>query len=346
VKTCVVGAGAIGGLLAADLQLGGTDVTVVEVGPRLDAIRAGGIVVRGADGAERRARGVRAAGGLDEVGPCDLVILAVKAQVIGDVAPRIGPALGPDTIVLTLQNGLPWWYFQRHGGPLEGFRLVSLDPSGLIADSIDPGRILGCVAYPAASVDPDGSVHHHYGRKFPIGELDGAETERARRVAALLESAGYASRVIPDIRAEIWLKLVGVLAFNCISALTHATMAEMCGNPAGASFAMEVMRECQEVAERVGVTLRVPLERRLEGAARVGEHRTSMLQDVEAGRSLEIEAIVGSTLELARRLGVAVPRIEALDACMRLLDERLTEGRAIRVIPPGEPSAGRAAMDA
>jgi len=340
VKTCVVGGGAIGGLLAADLHLAGADVTVVDTGAQLSAIREAGITVRAPDGTERRATDLRATGRCVDAGPCDLVILAVKAHVIEDIAEDVGGALRSDGVVLTLQNGIPWWYFQRHGGELDGLRLTSLDPDGRVAANLDPARILGCVAYPAAGLDAPGVVRHLYGRKFPVGELDGADTERAHRVAALFERAGYVAPVISDIRAEIWLKLVGVLAFNCIGAVTHSTMGEICDNESAASFALEVMRECEAVAEGLGVSLRVPLERRLEGAARVGHHRTSMLQDVEAGRPLEVEAIVGSTLELARHLGVPAPRIEALDACVRLLDERIRSGRAVRSMPCGEIGGG------
>ena len=332
----MVGAGAIGGLLAADLVLAGEDVTVIDTGEQLRSIRSRGITIRDRDGAVRRAADVRATDRFDEPGPQDLVILAVKAHVIERVAAPLRDLLGPDTVVVTLQNGLPWWYFQRHGGDFEGLALECLDPLGRIAANIEPRRIVGCVAYPAASLEGPGVVRHLYGRKLPVGELDGAETPRARRIVDLLGSAGYSSDVIPDIRAEIWLKLVGVLAFNCVSALTHSTMAEVCGNPDGAAVVLELMRECESVARGIGVELRVPLERRLEGAARVGHHRTSMLQDVEAGRPMEVEAIIGSTRELARRLGVATPRIDAVDACVRLVDERLRAGVAIRATPVEE----------
>lgn len=325
----MVGAGAIGGLIAADLVLAGKDVTVVDAGEELRAIRSHGITIRTPQGDERRAADVRATGRFDEPGAQDLVILAVKAHVIDRVAEPMRDLFGPDTVVLTLQNGLPWWYFQRHGGEMDGVSLESLDPTGRIAASIEPERIIGCVAYPAASLEEPGVVRHLHGRTFPIGELDGRESDRARRIADLFESAGYSSSVIPDIRAEIWLKLVGVLAFNCMSALTRSTMAEMCADERASGLAVELMRECEAVAARLGITLRVPIERRLAGAARVGHHRTSMLQDVEAGRPMEVEAIIGSTRELAGRLGVETPRIDAIDACVRLLDERIRSGRTI-----------------
>ena len=326
----MVGAGAIGGLIAADLVLAGADVTVIDAGAQLRAIGSRGITVRGVDGRERRAASVRATGSFDEPGVQDLVILAVKAYVLDGVARPMRALFGPDTAVLTLQNGLPWWYFQRHGGELEGTSLGSLDPEGRIAASIEPERIIGCVAYPAASVEIPGVIRHLYGRRLPVGELDGTESDRARRVAALFESAGYASSVLSDIRSEIWLKLVGVLAFNCMGALTRSTMADICADERATALAAALMRECEAVAARLGVTLRVPIERRLAGAARVGPHRTSMLQDVEAGRPMEIEAIVGSTRELADRLGVETPRIDVVDALLRILDARSRSGRAVR----------------
>jgi 2-dehydropantoate 2-reductase len=335
-KTCVVGAGAIGGLIGADLALAGGDVTLIDVDAQLEAIRREGLRVRSADQEERVARDVRATDSFREAGEQDLVILAVKAQVIRDVVQDMRALYRPDTVVLTVQNGLPWWYFQRHGGAFDGWSLTSLDPDGRIATHLEPERILGCVAYPAATLERPGVIRHLYGRSFPVGELDGSDTDRLRATTGLFEGAGYKSWVLDDVRAELWLKLIGVLAFNPISALTHATMEEVCENPEIRTLIMELMTEAQSVAEALGITLRVPLERRLRGAQRVGQHRTSMLQDVEAGRSLEVEALLGSVIEVGRKVEVPTPRIEALYAYTKLLDQTLVRrGAGIRSLYEG-----------
>ncbi len=329
-KICVVGAGAIGGLMGVDLALSGEDVTFVDVGPQLEAIRRDGLEVRSPDG-HRRLSAARATDDFGEAGVQDLVILGLKAHVVPEVAEPMRALLAPHTTVLTVQNGLPWWYFQRHGGELDGWVPRSLDPEGKVTAHVEPERIVGCVAYPAGSIERPGVIRHLHGHSFPLGELDGADTDRAREIAAVLGAAGYKSPVIGDIRSEIWLKLVGVLAFNAISALTHATMVEICREPATRELAMVLMKETESVAAGVGITLRTSLERRLAGAEKVGEHKTSTLQDVEAGRSLEIEALVGSVLEVGRRIGTPTPAIETVYACVRLLDTTLgRRGSGIR----------------
>lgn len=329
-KICVVGAGAIGGLVGADLALVGQDVTLIDVGPQLEAIRRRGLTILSADG-ERHVDDLRATDSFERAGEQDLVILALKAHVIRDVAEEMRALYGPHTIVLTMQNGLPWWYFQRHGGELEGWRLESLDPDGRLSAHIEPERILGCVSYPASAIERPGVIRHLYGNRFPVGELDGAGTERVRQVVSVFESAGYKSYPLEDIRAEIWLKLVGVLAFNAISALTHATMGEICRYPPSRELALRLMREAEAVAGGLGVAMRVPLERRLAGAEKVGEHKTSTLQDVESGRSLEVEALIGSVVEVGARLGIPTPSIEAVYASVKLLDETLrVRGGGIR----------------
>jgi 2-dehydropantoate 2-reductase len=322
-RICVVGAGAIGGLLGADLALAGRDPTIVEVGAQLEAIQEGGLEIRSGDGDRRVAHGLRATDSFEEAGPQDLVVLAVKSQVIPRIADRLPALLGSDTTVVTVQNGLPWWYFQRHGGPLEGLRLDTVDPGGRVTEAVAPERIVGCIAYPAALLERPGVVRHLYGRSFPVGELDGSDTARLQALRGLFADAGYKSWTLDDVRAELWLKLVGVLAFNPISALTHATMGEICSEPEARAVVVELMREAESVASALGVTLRVSVERRLEGAARVGDHRTSMLQDVEAGRSLEVDALLGAVLEVGREVGVSTPRIESLYAYTRLLDHTL-----------------------
>jgi ketopantoate reductase/2-keto-4-pentenoate hydratase/2-oxohepta-3-ene-1,7-dioic acid hydratase in catechol pathway len=330
-RICVVGAGAIGGLMAAKLALGGHPVTVIDLGPQLAAIRSNGLKLIWEDGTERIAE-VKAVESAGEAGPQDLVILAVKAHFLDQVVREIDAMLEPETMVMTVQNGLPWWYFQKHGGPYDGHKLETLDPSGTLARKIDPDRVLGCVVYPAAHVAAPGVIHHTEGDRFPIGELDGKETLRAKWVHDVLVSAGLKSRILADIRSEIWLKAWGNLSFNPISALSHATLVEICQFPETRQLAADMMREAQQVAEKLGIRFRHTIEKRIEGAEGVGAHKTSMLQDVELGRSLETEALVGSILELARLTETPAPSIQAVYACVKLLNKvMLTEGGGVRL---------------
>jgi 2-dehydropantoate 2-reductase len=330
-RVCVVGAGAIGGLMATKLAGAGHPVTVIDQGSHLAAIRDNGLKLIWEDGTEYTAR-VKAVEGAAEAGPQDLVILAVKAHYLDQVVREIDAMLEPATMIMTIQNGLPWWYFQKHGGEHEGQKLQSLDPSGILSRRIDPERLIGCVVYPAAHVSAPGVIHHAEGDRFPIGELDGRETERARWLHDVLVSAGLKSRILSDIRSEIWLKAWGNLSFNPISALTHATLVEICQFAETRALAADMMREAQAVAEKVGIKFRHTIEKRIEGAEGVGAHKTSMLQDVELGRSLETEALVGSVLELARLTGTPAPSIQAVYACVKLLNKvMVTEGGGVRV---------------
>jgi 2-dehydropantoate 2-reductase len=224
-------------------------------------------------------------------------------------------------MVTTLQNGIPWWYFQRHGGPFDGTRLRSVDPTGVLSETIEADRIIGCVAYPAATVAAPGVIRHVEGNRFPVGELDGAETERANEVVAAFTRAGFKSRVITDIRDELWLKAWGSVSFNPISALSHATMAGICRSPETRALAAVLMQEAQSIASKLGITFRHTIEERLLGAEKVGEHKTSMLQDWEAKSQLEVEALVGVVLEMGRLTGTATPGIEAIYALTKLLDQ-------------------------
>ena len=330
-RACVVGAGAIGGLMAAKLAGAGHPVTVIDQGAHLAAIRESGLKLVWEDGTEQVAR-VKAVDSAAEAGPQDLVILAVKAHFLDQVVRDIDAMLEPQTMIMTVQNGLPWWYFQKHGGSYDGHKLESLDPSGILARKIDPDRVLGCVVYPAAHVSAPGVVHHAEGDRFPIGELDGKETERAKWVYDVLVSAGLKSRILSDIRSEIWLKAWGNLSFNPISALSHATLVEICQFPETRELAAEMMREAQAVAGKLGIKFRHTIEKRIEGAEGVGAHKTSMLQDVELGRSLETEALVGSILELAKLTETPAPSIQAVYACVKLLNKvMLTEGGGVRL---------------
>ncbi len=332
-KICVIGAGAIGGLMAVKLALAGNDVTVVThgEGPHLTAILKDGLKLIWEDGSEHVAP-IRAVPSATEAGPADLVILAVKAHFLDQVAKQSESLLGPGTIIMTVQNGLPWWYFHKHGGEHDGKRLISLDPSGVLTKHIDADRIIGCVVYPAAAVTGPGVIHHVEGDRFPVGELDGSESERARKLHDLLVEAGFRSRILDDIRAEIWLKAWGNLTFNPISALTHATLVDICQFAETRELAADMMGEAQDIAEALGITFRHTIEKRISGAEGVGAHKTSMLQDVEAGRSLETEALIGSILEMGEMVGKPAPSIKAVYACVKLLNKvMLLEGGGVAV---------------
>jgi 2-dehydropantoate 2-reductase len=335
-KIAIVGAGAIGGLLAVRLSLSGQDVTVIDRGAHLAAIRERGLKLIHHDGSEEIARDLEAVATCAEAGPQDLVFLALKANVIAQVAPEMHALFGPDTAVVSTQNGLPWWYFQNFKGPHAGYRLKTADPDGVIERAIEARRIIGCVVYPAGALAGPGVVKHLEGERFPVGELDGAETGRVKKVSEALIAARFKAPVIPDIRSEIWLKLWGNLSFNPISALTHATLEDICRDPVTRLLAADMMREAQAVAEKLGATFRVPLEKRIEGAEKVGKHKTSTLQDVEAGRRIEIDALIGSVLELGELTGVPTPEIRAVHALLELLDRTLGEEHSRVVLQPAE----------
>ena len=327
-KICVGGAGAIGGLLAVHLSNSGNDVTVVDVGEHLDAIKSGGLKVLMGDGSEHHAH-LRAVEILEDIGEQDLVILAVKAQVLPLVATGISKMCGPDTMILPVQNGLPWWYFQKHGGEFEGHRLETLDPTGILTESIDVDRIIGCVVFPAGEIAEPGVVRHIEGNRFPLGELDGNESERVESLVQLLTDAGFKSFQISDIRAEMWLKLWGNMSFNPISAMTHATLVDICQFDLTRTLARTLMEEAQDVANKLGITFRVDIDRRIGGAEKVGAHKTSMLQDVEAGRTLEIDAIIAVVAELGRLVNIPTPSIDTVHAMVALLDETLRKQNGI-----------------
>jgi 2-dehydropantoate 2-reductase len=331
-KIAVIGAGAIGGLVGARLAMAGEALTFIVRGANLQAIRAHGLRLVETDGREHVVRDVQATDDYGAAGPQDVVILAMKAHQVDAVAPHVPRLLGPDTAVVTMQTGIPYWYFHRHGGALAGTPLASVDPSGRIAASIPAERVIGCVVYPASDLLAPGVVRHVEGDRFPLGELDGRTSERVERISQAFQRAGFKAPVLEDIRAEIWLKLWGNLTFNPISALAHATLADICGFPPTRELAATMMREAQAVANTLGITFRVPLEKRIAGAEKVGAHKTSMLQDVEAGRAPEIDALVGSVVELARLTGTPTPHIDAVYALVRLLARRMdAEGGGVRL---------------
>ena len=348
-KICVVGAGAIGGLLGARLAVAGEEITLIARGAHLEAIRARGLEVAMNDGAVVRAADIAATDDMKECGPQDLVVLAVKAHQIAPIAGEISTLFGRGTVVLTTQNGIPWWYFQRHGGPLDGTVLDSLDPGGTIAAVIAPERIVGCIAYPAAEISAPGRIRHIEGTRFPVGELDGSVTDRVRALSETLQRAGFKSPVLENIRSEIWLKAWGNLSFNPISALTHATLVDICRFPPSRELAARMMTEAQEVAAKLGISFRVPLEKRIAGAERVGRHKTSMLQDAETGKALETEALIGAVVELGRLTGTPTPAVDAVCALTRLLGHVIEEERvgvraeplapALRAVPDAAVAA-------
>lgn len=328
-RICVVGAGAIGGLLAAKFALAGEEVTVIDQGVHLAAIQKNGLKLEWHDGKVQTAR-MKAVNKAADAGKQDLVVLAVKAHYLEQVVRDIDTLLDKDTVVLTVQNGLPWWYFQKLGGEYDNQRLQSLDPTGILTKKIDAERLIGCVVYPAAAVTAPGVIHHVEGDRFPIGELDGKTRERTKSLHDLFVKAGLKSRVLKDIRSEIWLKAWGNLSFNPISALTHATLVDICQFAETRALAASMMKEAQDIAEKLGVTFRVTIDKRIAGAESVGAHKTSMLQDVEAGRSLETEALIGSILEMAKITGTPAPSIESVYALVKLLNKvMLTEGAGV-----------------
>ena len=323
-KVCIVGAGAIGGYVAAKLALADASVTVIIRGANLAAVKARGLTLIEA-GTEHVVNNLVATDKMGEAGVQDLVILAMKAHQVTPVANQLAPLLGPDTTIVTMQNGIPWWYFQKQGGEFDGRRIESVDPGGVIAAHIPIERIIGCVVYPACEMVAPGVIHHIEGNRFPVGELDGAETPRVAAIAELFKKAGLKSPVLTNIRSEIWLKLWGNLTFNPISALTQATLVDICQFPPSRALAASMMTEAQTIANKLGIEFRVSLEKRIAGAESVGRHKTSMLQDVEAGRALEIDALVGSVMELGRLTQTATPHIDAVYACTRLLANMLHE---------------------
>ncbi|MBA4327556.1 MAG: 2-dehydropantoate 2-reductase [Polaromonas sp.] len=324
-KIAIIGAGAIGGYVGVKLALAGEDVTFIVRGANLDAIRRNGMKLIMHDGSEHVAADVKATNNYAEAGPQDMVILAMKAHQVEAVAGDLPKLFGPHTTVVTMQNGIPYWYFHKHGGPLEGSQVRSVDPTGILIDRIPPQRVIGCVVYPASELVAPGVVRHIEGDRFPVGELDGTSSERVTQISECFSKAGFKAPVLDNIRSEIWLKLWGNLTFNPISSLTHSTLQDICEFPLSRELAANMMREAQDVAHKLGITFRVTLEKRIAGAEKVGKHKTSMLQDIEAGRAPEIDALVGSVVELGRLTDTPTPHIDTLYALVKLLARTIHE---------------------
>lgn len=336
-RIAVIGAGAIGGYVGARLAFAGEEVTFVVRGANLEAIRRDGITLIDADGTRHIARNVAATDDYSAAGPQDVVILAVKAHQLPGIAPKVPALFGPDTVVVTMQNGIPYWYFHRHAGVLEDTRVCSVDATGVTGQCIPPERVVGCVVYPAAELVAPGVIRHIEGTRFPVGELDGSTTGRVVRISLAFERAGLKTPILDDIRAEIWLKLWGNLSFNPISALTRATLLDICRHNGTRDLAAAMMSEAQAVAEKLGITFRVSLERRIAGAEKVGHHKTSMLQDIEAGRTTEIDALVGAVIELGQLTGTPTPHISAVYALAQLLSDRVAAEPAVpAALPAGD----------
>lgn len=323
-RIAVVGAGAIGGYVGGWLGAAGEDVTFIARGANLDAIRRSGMRVIGEDGLEVLAP-VNVYDKMADAGPQDVVILAVKAHQVAAIAGDLHFLCGDSTTIVTMQNGIPWWYFHRSGGPHEGRPIHAADPDGSIAKTIDPNRILGSIVYPAAVLESPGVVRVVEGKRFTLGEPDGSSSPRAQAISAVLTRAGFKSPITNDIRGEIWLKVWGNLSFNPISALSHATLVDLLQFPLTRQLSIDMMREAESIANKLGVTFRVGIDKRIAGAEKVGAHKTSMLQDVEAGRAIELEALVGAIVELGRLTETPTPHIDAVYACAALLAKTLVD---------------------
>ncbi|MFT3955164.1 MAG: 2-dehydropantoate 2-reductase [Piscinibacter sp.] len=322
-KIAVVGAGAIGGYLGAKLARSGEDVTFIARNRNLEAINARGFRLILEDGTEEHAPTARAVQHMAEAGPQDAVLLTLKAHQVKDVLPGLRELFGPQTMVVTMINGIPWWYFHKLGGDYEGRRLDSVDPGGLIDQHIEHERIIGSIVYPASELVEPGVVKVIEGNRFTLGELDGQRSERIDALSQVMMRAGFKAPVSRDIRSELWIKLWGNLSFNPISALTHATLEQICRFGPTRALAAAMMREGQAVAEKLGVRFKISLEQRIAGAEAVGAHKTSMLQDVEHGRALELEALIGSVVELGRITETPTPTIDAIYAAASLLAQTL-----------------------
>ena len=318
-KFLIAGAGAIGAYIGARLAQAGFDVTLFARGPHLRAMQERGVKVTSSEG-DFVARPTVAAS-LEDIGPVDVVFLGVKAYGLPQLAPQLNPVLRPNTTIVSTQNGIPWWYFQGFGGEWEGLRLERVDPAGLISSAIDARRVLGSIVYFSTEITSPGVIRHIEGNRISLGEPDGTRSERSRQIAEALIASGLRAPVTTRLRQEIWVKALGNASFNPVSALTHATLAQMVRDPGVCSVIRNVMQEVEAVSRKLGIDLPVSIEQRIAGAEKVGEHKTSMLQDLEAGRPLELEALVGAIVELGERVGLPMPCTRTVYACTKMLAE-------------------------
>jgi 2-dehydropantoate 2-reductase len=328
VRFVIAGAGAIGGYIGARLAKAGADVVLFARGPHLRAMEERGLRVVSPDGDFEVRPAVT--GDLSTIGTADVIFLGVKAHGLTALAPGLRQLYGPNTVVVSTQNGIPWWYFHGHGGELDGLPLEHVDPGGVIAASIEPERVVGSLAYFATDIAEPGVIHHTEGNKLSLGEPNGTRSERTKAIADALIAAGLRCPVTTRFRHEIWVKLLGNVAFNPISALTGGTLEQLVRHAETAALVREIMTETEAVAARLGIELSISIDQRMAGAEKVGAHKTSMLQDYEAGRPMELEAVVGAVVELGSRLGVSMPATRAMYACARFLDDARATQRAPR----------------
>ena len=324
----IAGAGAIGGYIGARLAKAGADVVLFARGPHLRAMEERGLRVVSPDGDFEVRPAVT--GDLSTIGTVDVIFLGVKAHGLTALAPGLRQLYGPNTVVVSTQNGIPWWYFHGHGGELDGLPLEHVDPGGVIAASIEPERVVGSLAYFATDIAEPGVIHHTEGNKLSLGEPNGTRSERTKAIADALIAAGLRCPVTTRFRHEIWVKLLGNVAFNPISALTGGTLEQQVRHAGTATLVREIMTETEAVAARLGIELSISIDQRMAGAGKVGAHKTSMLQDYEAGRPMELEAVVGAVIEVGNRLGVSMPATRAMYACARFLDDARATQRAPR----------------
>ena len=324
-KICIVGAGAIGGMLGVKLALTGHDLTLILRGANLEAVQQNGLKLIEENGRELLAKPIKATANMAQAGVQDLIILGLKAHQVSAVAADLPPLMHSGTRVVTMQNGIPWWYFHKLPGNYTGMPVRAVDPDGLIAQSIPIDSVIGSVVYPASEVIRPGVIKVIEGNRFTLGEIDGTDTPSLRAISDAFKAAGFKAPVSTDIRSEIWLKVWGNLSFNPISALTHATLEDICLYPPTRALAASMMTEAQTIGEKLGVQFKVSLEKRIAGAQAVGAHKTSMLQDVEQGRALELQALVASVLELGQITHTPTPTIEAVYALASLLANNLQQ---------------------
>lgn len=313
----IAGAGAIGAYLGARMARRGEEVVLFARGPHFRAMKEHGVRVTGPE--EDFVVRPEVVDDLGKAGIADVVFLGVKAHSVTGLAPLLGAVTGPDTVFVSTQNGLPWWYFENTGGRFEGLHLERVDPGGVISRSIESRRVLASIVYFSTEIAEPGVIRHIEGNRISLGEPDGSRSDRSRQIAQALIAAGLRAPVTTRIRHEIWVKIMGNVAFNPISALTRATLVEMVRDPDVSRLVRNIMLEVEAVALEVGVQMPVSVEQRIAGAGKVGEHKTSMLQDLEAGRPMELEAIAGAVVELGERLGIPMPHCSAVYACTKLL---------------------------
>ena len=328
-KICIVGAGAIGGMLGAKLALGGHDVTLILRGANLEAVKQDGLTLIEESGNQLLVKPIRATSIISEAGVQDAVILGMKAHQVAAVAADLPQLMHSATRVVTMQNGIPWWYFHKLAGNFTGMPVQAVDPDGVIARCIPIDSVIGSVVYPASEVIRPGVIKVIEGNRFTLGEIDGCDTPSIRAISDAFKGAGFKAPVSMDIRSEIWLKVWGNLSFNPISALTHATLEDICLYPPTRELAASMMLEAQAIGEKLGVQFKVSLEKRIAGAQAVGQHKTSMLQDVEQGRALELQALVASVIELGQITQTPTPTIHAVYALASLLAKNLQQHNAI-----------------